>query len=124
MSVEIGVAIIGACALVVGPLLAYITARRTVRNQERKAEAETLADREKLIWDQAREFWDGRAKDLAHRLELEKTAREASTTALEAKVAVLQDDYAKIKIAHSNCEEELGKLKGRLDRAGAQLQQE
>ena len=128
MSTEVVVALIAAGGIImaggVGALTAYLTGRHQARAQAETVTQEFLADREKLLWDQAGKFWDERAEGLVRDVTLERSAREAETAALKADIALLKQDSLKLNQAHQDCEATVKSLEVRLIRAGEQLRAE
>ena len=118
-------AIIAAGGLVLAALVAavtaLVTASQATKAHEKKQDTDFMAAREQLLWEKAEMIWNARAEDLENRLKLEQTARESAHAAALAKIAVIEDDNARLKISHSRCEEEVKRLTTRLIRAGEQL---
>lgn len=125
MSTEIIVALIAAGGLIlaggVGMATAYLTARHTARTQTQAAETEFLAERDKLLWEQAGKFWDERAASLTNQVSLERTAREAAVANLVAEVAVVKQNNAELQRQNLECEKNLRDFSERLKKAGEVL---
>ena len=128
MPPEIIVALIAGGCLFAGSLVTAVVGFATAGYQTRrivqKADNEALAERDRLLWEQARKFWDEREQAYKAEIELEQTARKAGEAALTADIALLKQSEAKLRQAHIECEEKTTRLEARLFRAGLSLQSE
>ena len=106
---------------IVGSFTAWMTARHQARVRAASANEEFLAERDKLLWEQADKFWNARAGEMAGQITLERIAREAETASLKADIALLKQDSVRLNLAHADCENTVKALEARLIRAGEQL---